>query len=262
MIANIPLATYNSLSSSNGSATPPIPSQTAIVKDPGKLYRAVVIDLNEPDADFTTSDSGESLVKSIPPHEKIKTIVTRFFFKGQTVTAERTRESQYAVFISEHSKENLRQYLAPLTSPLLLFVAIGIAHDIGTALSHLHKHDLIHGNLKPENILLDQNGKLFLTNFKYAKQISMHELADRDDSFSFGILLFLLFTNTPLFQDAGREIEAYRQGAPLPDLDQIEDSSIRRVIAGLLAREPANRMTVKEATENFKSMRNEYHGNI
>ena len=40
-----------------------------------------------------------------------------------------------------------------------------IVFQVGEALAYAHQHNIIHGNIKPENILFDANGQIILTDF-------------------------------------------------------------------------------------------------
>ena len=37
--------------------------------------------------------------------------------------------------------------------------------QVGQALAYAHEHNIVHGNIKPENILLDARGQVVLTDF-------------------------------------------------------------------------------------------------
>ena len=43
--------------------------------------------------------------------------------------------------------------------------ALTIVSQVGEALAYAHEHNVLHGNLKPENILFDATGHIFLTDF-------------------------------------------------------------------------------------------------
>ena len=40
-----------------------------------------------------------------------------------------------------------------------------ICHQMAEALQHVHEHDRVHGDFKPENILLEKNGQAVLNDF-------------------------------------------------------------------------------------------------
>ena len=62
--------------------------------------------------------------------------------------------------------ESLRSHLRTLSPDRLpLRDALIIVSQVGQALAYAHKHYILHGNLKPENIFLDASGKAVLTDF-------------------------------------------------------------------------------------------------
>lgn len=48
--------------------------------------------------------------------------------------------------------------------------ALDIAHDVCSALSHMHSHKMLHLDLKPKNIMRSSEGKVMLIDFGLAKQ--------------------------------------------------------------------------------------------
>jgi len=63
-------------------------------------------------------------------------------------------------------KGSLRSQLKKLSSDRLqLRDALTLVSQVGEVLTYVHGHDLVHGNIKPENILFDANDLAILTDF-------------------------------------------------------------------------------------------------
>lgn len=59
-------------------------------------------------------------------------------------------------------------------------VAVRVVHHVGEALDHAHAHGVIHGDLKPPNVLLDGEGNAFLSDFGIpARLLDQTELGNR-----------------------------------------------------------------------------------
>jgi serine/threonine protein kinase len=54
---------------------------------------------------------------------------------------------------------------------LALPLALHYLASVVLALSHLHKHDMVYRNLKPENVLIDAHGHIKLVGFSLAKTL-------------------------------------------------------------------------------------------
>lgn len=109
--------------------------------------------------------------------------------------------------------------------------------QVAQGLAHAHKHDVLHNDIKPGNLLLDRNGVVIVTDFGVDLSDEMSGEGDhppgtlrymaperftgkstaRSDIYAIGVTLYELLTRTPAFQSADREklIEQVLQSTPL-----------------------------------------------
>src|SRR5271157_5878843 len=67
--------------------------------------------------------------------------------------------------------QSLRSYLKQIVPDRLkLPEALSLLLQVGEALVYAHSHEIVHGNLKPENILLDASGRALLADFDLLKR--------------------------------------------------------------------------------------------
>ncbi len=110
----------------------------------------------------------------------------------------------------------LRQYMNrsnPFLNPVL---AALVGHEIARGMNAAHSHSVVHRDLKPDNVLVSQQGDVKLTDFGVARpfdssmtqagqfigsliyaspeQVSGARVDARSDIFSFGVILFELLT--------------------------------------------------------------------
>ena len=145
-------------------------------------------------------------------------------------------------------------------SKLSAFRAYQIIQDVAGALDHAHAYQIVHLDVKPSNILVDQDGTARLCDFGVAvssaapthtltgtlqymapEQVSGQKVSPRTDIYSLGVLVHLLFTG---------ELP-YRARHPVEFKDAIASGSvclagdlspnIRRVCQKALALDPALR---------------------
>ena len=83
----------------------------------------------------------------------------------------RDPESGLPVMFMELMDESLTSFLERPANPppLPLHIQINIAHDVAQALSHLHRHEVLHRDLSSNNVLLIGNHRAKVTDFGMAK---------------------------------------------------------------------------------------------
>ena len=89
----------------------------------------------------------------------------------QYLGSRRDPESGLPVLFMELMDESLTSFLErPANPPPLPFhVQISLAHDVTQALSHLHRHEVLHRDLSSNNVLLIGNCRAKVTDFGMAK---------------------------------------------------------------------------------------------
>lgn len=131
-----------------------------------------------------------------------------------------------------------------------------ILKDISSGLAHIHSNQVLHLDLKPENIFLDAQGNCKIGDFGMAVLRHMWEWeegdgnyiapevlnagineqpTDKADIFSLGVTLYALLTGT-LLPTSGE----MRFGVNLPFPDDVS-CEMRHVVTSLLAKDPAQR---------------------
>jgi serine/threonine-protein kinase len=145
---------------------------------------------------------------------------------------------------------------------------LDIALQACPALKHAHDHGIIHRDIKPQNLLLAEDGTLKLTDFGVAKVFAGKQLtatgglvgtaeylspeqaagkpvSNRSDLYSFGIVLYLLLTGRPPFH--GRSVldlmhkHRFAQFDPPQRLVMDVPADLDEVVCSLLEKDPARR---------------------
>jgi eukaryotic-like serine/threonine-protein kinase len=139
-------------------------------------------------------------------HPNIVTVIDRGEFEGR----------QFIVF--EHvSGENLKE-LVRREGPLPVQQALALTHQVARGLAFAHEHGIVHRDVKPQNVLLDEEGSPKVTDFGIARsldpqdgltqtgtllgtsdyiapeQASGHRVDERSDQYALGVLLYELLT--------------------------------------------------------------------
>ena len=134
--------------------------------------------------------------------------------------------------------------------------AVKTAHQIGRALEYAHRHGILHGNVKPENILFSGNGSLKVSDFGIAKcmafsryrgslytrsslfycspeQVSENNMDHRSDIYSLGKLLKEMVIGTiPLSEEGIFAGYSGQMGLPgfFADNKKLMPNSIQSVV--------------------------------
>jgi len=134
--------------------------------------------------------------------------------------------------------------------------------QVSLAVDHAHRHGILHGNLKPTNILLRQAGEPVVTDFGFLKllktpagitnplylspeQIRGQPATERSDTYSLGIMLYELCTGVLPFRGS-RPVAIMMQhlnAPPTPPalMNPTVPSGLTNVILRSLAKEPEMR---------------------
>ncbi|NRB37085.1 MAG: serine/threonine protein kinase [Pseudomonadales bacterium] len=145
--------------------------------------------------------------------------------------------------------------------------AVSITADVADALDFAHKQDIIHRDVKPMNVLLDEAGEVKLSDFGTAKlsssiiktvegavmgspgymspeQAAGQTLDARTDIYSLGVMLYQLLTGELPFKGNTAEVMSQHitQAPPNPQkLNAAIKKSLNKIILKMLAKKPADR---------------------
>lgn len=149
---------------------------------------------------------------------------------------------------SQFSDERVRLYAAEITS----------------ALAHLHSFDIIYRDLKPENLLLDSDGHIKITDFGLSKQFKSPDEKTETfcgtpeylapeilrgqghgkpvDWWSLGTLIFEMLTGLPPFYSQNTNVMYQKIIAATITYPDTMHEEAKSLLAGLLTRDPATRL--------------------
>jgi serine/threonine-protein kinase len=165
----------------------------------------------------------------------------------------------------------LKDRLADMASRgehLSLEESLRIVREAASALAYAHSRSMIHRDVKPANLMIDQDDRVVLTDFGIAKIVTgaqftasggmvgtpaymapeqgLGEAGDeRSDLYSLGIILFQLVTGKlPYDADTPLAIILKHLNAPIPSVRALNPDvpeAVERIITKSIAKDPADR---------------------
>src|SRR5699024_555133 len=153
---------------------------------------------------------------------------------------------------------NLKEYIQK-NSPLDLNEIIRIMDQILSAVALAHKYNVIHRDLKPQNILMNKRGNIKIADFGIAVALnkssitqtnsvmgSVHYMVTKQsDIYSLGIILYELITGTvPFNGDTPVAIALKHAQEPIPSIRKKDSSvpqALENVVLKATAKDPRDR---------------------
>ena len=184
-------------------------------------------------------------------------------------------ESIYYIVMEHVNGQTLKQYIQT-NSPVPIEEALLIMEQITSAISHAHQNHIIHRDIKPQNILLDQRGNVKITDFGIAMALSatsitqtnsvlgsVHYLSPeqarggvanhQSDIYSLGIVMFELLTGRlPFSGESAVSIALKHLQSETPSLRRWNPNipqSVENIVLKATAKDPFHRYESVEAME-------------
>jgi eukaryotic-like serine/threonine-protein kinase len=149
--------------------------------------------------------------------------------------------------------------------------AVAYAIEIGRALSAAHAERLVHRDVKPQNVLIDAEGRAKVTDFGIARSLEAHgltatgrvlgttdyvspeqalgrEVTEQSDVYSLGVVLYEMLTGEPPFKAESQVAVAMKHvQEPLPDVQRARPEASAALAAAV------DRATAKELRNRYAS---------
>jgi hypothetical protein len=160
--------------------------------------------------------------------------------------------------------------------------AVAYAIEVGRALSCAHSHRLVHRDVKPQNVLIDPDGRAKVTDFGIARSMEAHgltatgrvlgttdyvspeqalghQVTEQSDIYSLGIVLYEMLTGeTPFGADTQVAVAMKHVRDPLPDVQRRRpeiSAALAAIVERSTAKETRNRYgTVDEMVHDLEQV--------
>ncbi len=235
----------------------------------------------------------EIAIKALLPKYKSNVDIVKMFIREGQLMAK--MDDPHIVKVYENAKYNdfffyVMEYVNGQTlqdiirKGLSLEEAEVIFKEILKALLYIHKKDILHLDLKPSNILIEQSGKIKISDFgigiqfnkeninnnllvgtlKYIapEQINGNTIGYHTDIYQLGVILYEMLTGEPPFTGTNEEIKSAKtqtEPPPLHSKNSFVPDYLSSVCARMLRKHPQDRYkNTEEVLDDLDRLKSEY----